>query len=169
MFGVSPFSFHAVNVLLHCWLVQRLFSFLLSSGACVSTALVASLLFGLHPLNSESVSNCVGRAEILSAHFFLSAIQSRGDSLSSGGFAFLAMLAKEGGVFSLAVLCGIELVELLSSPKCRDDFFQFACKLGLWLGYLLIFTSLRLWILNGTYPIFTSHDNPGKLDISYST
>jgi len=161
LFGVSPLSFHAVNVLLHCWLVQRFFSFLLSSGACVSTALVASLLFGLHPLNSESVSNCVGRAEILSAHFFLSAIQSRGDSLSSGGFAFLAMLSKEGGVFSLAVLCGIELVELVSSPRCRDEFFQFVCKVGLWLGYLLIFTSLRLWILNGTYPIFTSHDNPG--------
>ena len=169
MFGSSSLSFHIVNVFLHCWLVNRFFKFLRLLGHSLVISTVSALLFGLHPVNSESVANCVGRAEILSAHFFLSAVKNRNDSLSSGAFAFLAMMCKEGGIFCLAVLVGIEVFGLLRARRgvsvttfFSDEFWMFVTsKLMLWMGYLFIFISLRLWILNGTYPIFTPHDNPG--------
>lgn len=115
LFGSGPFSFHVVNVLLHAWLVNRFFWFVRYLGLDSSHSFLTVILFGLHPVNSESVANCVGRAEILSAHFFLSAIKSRDDSVLSGAFAFLSMLCKEGGVFSLALLIGIEVALLLRS------------------------------------------------------
>lgn len=164
LFGNSPFSFHLVNVLLHVWLVNRFFWFVRYLGLDAMHSFMTVIIFGLHPVNSESVANCVGRAEILSAHFFLSAINSREDSILSGAFAFLSMLCKEGGVFSLALLVGIEIALLLRStrsPSISSEFWIFvSSKLFLWLGYLLMFTSLRLCILSGTYPIFTPHDNP---------
>jgi len=169
VFGSSSVSFHFVNVFLHCWLVNRLFLFFRVLRHSVGVTTMSCLLFGLHPLNSESVANCVGRAEILSAHFFLSSIKNRNDSLSSGAFAFFAMMAKEGGIFCLAVLVGLEVFDLLRHRRgsnlaniFNDEFWLFVTsKLMLWMGYLFIFVSLRLWILNGTYPIFTPHDNPG--------
>ena len=70
----------------------------------------SSLLFGVHPLHSEAVANCVGRAEIISSHFVLSAIIYRDHALSSGIFTFLAMMSKETGVMCLPILVSIEII-----------------------------------------------------------
>ena len=63
--GVSPTSYHAVNLLLH-WL-NGLLVFLLVRGVSGRSwaALAASAVFACHPLTVESVTNVVGRADLL--------------------------------------------------------------------------------------------------------
>ena len=71
--GDDPGVFHAVNVALHgvvSLLVYRLARDLTTPLA----ALAAGLLFAVHPVHVEPVVNVVGRAEILSALFGLSAV-----------------------------------------------------------------------------------------------
>lgn len=63
--GLSPWSFHVVNVLLHaatCLLLFALVGFLFENQG---VALVAALLFAVHPIHTEVVAGIVGRAEIL--------------------------------------------------------------------------------------------------------
>lgn len=168
IFGSLPFWFHLINIFLHSWLVFRLHNALVKFGHAESTAFLASVLFGLHPINSESVANNVGRAEVLSAHFILSSIIYREDTVISGTSALLAMLCKEGGVFCLAILVALELIVLLNHRRRGELVFDtdfllyFIYKMLFWFSFLLVFISLRLWVLNGTYPVFTPPDNPAR-------
>ena len=71
--GGSPHPFHVVNIVLHaitCWLVLLLARRALSAPA----ALVAALLFAVHPVHVEAVANIVGRAEVLSTLFAVLAV-----------------------------------------------------------------------------------------------
>ena len=70
-----PRGFHVTSVWLHV-IVTALFAGLsvtLFAGR-TEPALVASLLFAVHPTHVESVASIVGRAEVLSALFFLAAV-----------------------------------------------------------------------------------------------
>ena len=76
------------------------------------------------------------------------------------------MLCKEGGVFCLAILVALEIIIIFNRKRRGEvildpDFILFfVYKMLFWFSYLLIFVSLRLWVLNGTYPVFTPPDNP---------
>jgi hypothetical protein len=72
--GGSSVVFHATNLLAHAsvaWLVGTLVRAL---GAGPTTALVASLLFVAHPLQTEAVSYVSGRTDVLCAAFALAAL-----------------------------------------------------------------------------------------------
>src|SRR6185295_12578707 len=63
--GISPWSYHLVNVSVHLvvtWLVYLLARQLTFSSAA---ALIAAVLFALHPIHTEAVAGAVGRAELL--------------------------------------------------------------------------------------------------------
>jgi tetratricopeptide (TPR) repeat protein len=69
--------FHAVNLLLHAgvtilvfWLAIRLFD--------AGVAVIAAVLFAVHPLHTEAVTSLVGRAELLGALFGLLAVLAAG-------------------------------------------------------------------------------------------
>ncbi|XP_011185465.2 protein O-mannosyl-transferase Tmtc3 [Zeugodacus cucurbitae] len=89
---LQPYGYHIVNVLLHivvCLLWRRVCRLLLlqCAGAVGATALeqrcnelrvntcsfLAALLFAVHPIHTEAVTGVVGRAELLSSIFYLSA------------------------------------------------------------------------------------------------
>ena len=81
MHGFHKVAYHAVNVGLHagvCVLLHR------SLGSPVlprrSQRLLATLLFALHTVHVEVVTNVVGRAELLSATFFFAALLLHGRS-----------------------------------------------------------------------------------------
>ena len=100
--GGRPALFHATNVLLHAVvtaLVLALAARLLGAGA----ALVAALLFAVHPVHVEAVASVVGRAELLAALGYLVAVLgyiADGDRRAQGGVS--------GGA-TLAVLLGATL------------------------------------------------------------
>jgi tetratricopeptide (TPR) repeat protein len=77
--GTDTFSYHAVNVLLHCansWLLflilRRLWSFVGGSG--ILPPVYGAALFLLHPLQTESVAYITSRSETLSILFAYSAL-----------------------------------------------------------------------------------------------
>jgi hypothetical protein len=71
--GGSPHWFHAVNVL---WagLAAALLTLLAGRLADPVTGLVAGLLFAVHPVHVEAVANVVGRAELMAAAGYATAL-----------------------------------------------------------------------------------------------
>lgn len=91
---LQPYGYHIVNMLLHivvCLLWRRVCRRLLlhcagAGGASISAltqrcnmlrintcSFLAALLFAVHPIHTEAVTGVVGRAELLSSIFYLSA------------------------------------------------------------------------------------------------
>src|SRR3989442_5687044 len=65
--------FHAVNLLWHAG-VSALVAVLARRWAGDAAALVAGMLFAVHPVHVEAVANVVGRAELMAAAFTLLAV-----------------------------------------------------------------------------------------------
>ena len=93
--GLSPYGYHFVNVVLHSSVCALFASFassvtqrhysppsssssssasVLSSSSHFLPALLASLLFSVHPIHTEPVSCIVGRSDVLCGFFYLCAI-----------------------------------------------------------------------------------------------
>lgn len=80
--SANPFGFHAVNVLLHlanCALVWRLTTHFPVAGdadeaVALRARLIATLLFALHPIQTEAVTYVTGRSMSLMALFGLAAL-----------------------------------------------------------------------------------------------
>lgn len=102
--GDKPALYHAINVVGH-GLVTLLVVLVLAQLATVPIAFAAGLLFAVHPVHVEAVSNVVGGAEVVATGFFLFAllIHLRGPSswpraLAVAALYGLAFGAKEGAV-----------------------------------------------------------------------
>ena len=78
--GLRPFGYRVVNLMLHALaaalvlLLARRVLGGLSPAAAVDPALVAGLLFALHPIHTEALGLVVGRSEILAAVGTLGAV-----------------------------------------------------------------------------------------------
>ena len=159
----SPSQFHLTNLLLHA-LVSHLFhTFLLSLLPSSPTALTAALLFAAHPIHTEAVAGVVGRAELLSAVFFLLTLithRRHGWSLGTSLLAAAATLAKEPGLTVLGVCFVLELVGLRGANK------RSLLKICLSLVAIL---SLRAAALGGSLPSFSKADNPASHSSSFLT
>jgi Flp pilus assembly protein TadD len=71
VFGLLPFGFHLVNLVLHggvVWLVFRLSARLFANR---TLAFVAAALFALHPIHTESVAWVAGVTDLQLAFFYL--------------------------------------------------------------------------------------------------
>jgi len=122
--GVSPFGYHLVNVLLHgavCVLVWRFVRRVLGDDA---VALLASMLFAVHPVHVEAVAGIVGRAETLAALFLLTGLLVLAPSATRPGagraliaaVAFLAaLLSKE------TAICFVPVALLVLHTLYRAD------------------------------------------------
>lgn len=92
--GLEPTGFHVANVVLHAAASVLLLA-VLARLVPWATALVAALLFAVHPVHTEAVASVVGRAEALAAVGFFAAWwcflaaegvwRSRGDARRSPG------------------------------------------------------------------------------------
>jgi len=74
LFGLNPAAHHFVNVLLHAANVVLLFLLLQSATGFRWRSLMVAALFGLHPMNVESVAWAAERKNLLSMFFFLFAL-----------------------------------------------------------------------------------------------
>ena len=104
--GGSPLVFHGTNVMLHA-ATSVLVVVLLAQLMSTPIALVAGLVFAVHPVHTEAVANVVGIAELLSAVAVLAAclVHIRGGessgwrtSLAIGLLYLVAFGAKESAV-----------------------------------------------------------------------
>jgi tetratricopeptide (TPR) repeat protein len=74
IWGLNPFGYHLTNLIFHmlsvllvCFLAGRIFG---DSDA----GLLAGLIFAVHPINTEAVTYIAGRADPMSAFFFMAAL-----------------------------------------------------------------------------------------------
>lgn len=144
--GLQPFGYHLVNVLLHgvvCVLFLYLCRIIQGRG---TWSLFSALLFAVHSVHTEAVSNIVGRAELLSCVFFLLSVLSYCQAISiyrelhirpsvtyhtrwplvmmSVLLSGMAMLSKEQGITSIGVYI------LLDILLCWDVVWS---KIHMWL------------------------------------
>ncbi|MEO8601838.1 MAG: DUF1736 domain-containing protein [bacterium] len=115
----EPFGFHLVNVALHALVSLAVLLLALDLLGAPIAALGAALLFAVHPVHSEAVTNVVGRAELLAALGVLTALlafaQARRSprrrwlwrALSLAAFA-AGMLAKESAITGLGLLAVLD-------------------------------------------------------------
>ncbi len=130
--GGSPLLFHLTNVLLHALCGLLLWSLLRRLRAGGPVALLAALLFLVHPLQTEAVAYVSGRKDLLCALFYLLALHAHLSAsrhlgvrrlLASAAFflsALLAYLAKEMALTLPAAALLVDRVELGARPTTGD-------------------------------------------------
>src|SRR5262245_60681751 len=80
--GTPIWSRHLINVLLNALVTLLLVRLTLRFGLGTLTAILAGLLFALHPAHVEAVAGLVGRAELLAALWILLALHVHDRGLS---------------------------------------------------------------------------------------
>ena len=72
--GFNPVSYHTTNLILHLFNTLLVFMFILILAKEKISAFIVALLFGIHPLNVESVAWVTARKNLLFVLFYLSAM-----------------------------------------------------------------------------------------------
>lgn len=114
VWGLNPIGYHVVNVLLHAagaLLLWRVLATLKIPGA-----LLAALLFGLHPLHVESVAWITERKNVLSGLFYFAAGLAYlriDDSRNSTRQYIVSMVLFVCALFSKSVTCTLPAALLL--------------------------------------------------------
>jgi tetratricopeptide (TPR) repeat protein len=117
-----PPGYHLTNLVLHAVSGFLLFLLCASLVGAGPVPLFAMLIFLVHPAHSEAVTAAIGRAELLSAAFFLGAwlLFRRGQLLGATVVFFLALLSKENTI----VLPGVLLLDRWLSREPRSKTFR---------------------------------------------
>jgi tetratricopeptide (TPR) repeat protein len=111
--GQRPTGYHVANFLLHWADVILLFFLIRRISGSLRLGAIAAGLFAVHPIAVESVTNIVGRADLLAtfcvllgAHFYLRATEPArtGWLLGLATISTVGVLCKESGVMILGVI-----------------------------------------------------------------
>jgi|GEM_PF-1685761 len=99
LWGMYPAGFHLTNILLHIGCVLLLFYIVLPVSGSKSVAFFSSLIFGLHPINTEAVTYISGRSDSLFLFFML---------------ASLLLYIKEGGHKNIIIKTGCMALSVIA-------------------------------------------------------
>jgi tetratricopeptide (TPR) repeat protein len=117
LFGLWPGGFHAASVLAHLlavWLLYALAARLLGDRR---SALVAALVFALHPIHVESVAWVSAVCDLLVTVFFLGAclsyLRACEEPARRGRWMFLALLFFAGALLSKEIAVGLPALVFL--------------------------------------------------------
>jgi hypothetical protein len=113
-----PAWFHAMNVLWHAG-AATIVAALARRWSDWTTALVAGLIFAVHPVHVEAVANVIGLGELMAAAGVCLAVYAavvRQDVLLSGAALVLGLLSKENAVVAPALIIWAWIVGLPSRP-----------------------------------------------------
>jgi tetratricopeptide (TPR) repeat protein len=125
LFGVEPWGFHLVNLLLHAISAVLLFRFLARATGRTAGPLLAALLFAAHPVTVEAVAWISERKAVLSTALAMGSIVAWGAYArrpSAARYALaaalflLALLAKPGVVALPLVLLALDAWPLRRAP-----------------------------------------------------
>lgn len=148
--GIKPIIYHLTNNFIHIANALLLFFLLNKFLRRKSIAILAALLFLIHPLQTEAVTYVSGRGDPMSVLFMLLAIVAflYDRRFFSYLFAVLALLSRE-----TAVLFPLYLMVFLIAFLYKDDSFWISFKKSLkkswpYLGISLIYGISRLTIFN---------------------
>ncbi|XP_066930316.1 protein O-mannosyl-transferase TMTC1-like [Clytia hemisphaerica] len=187
VFGLNPFGYHLVNVLLHILVCNVLFQVLRDIVLFdTKLSLMATILFATHPVHVEAVTGVVGRADVLSCLFVLLAFKAyhkylattqkdvffTSDLLIAVAYGTSTFFIKEHSVMIFFVLIGYDA---LHNKQCVASMFtggihsstkhmqtRFFKRIGLLLVWFLALFRYRMHLMNYTLPKFKLEDNPAS-------
>jgi Flp pilus assembly protein TadD len=118
--GGHPFGYHLVNLLLHAAGSWLLYLVALEVGLSVGAALLAAIVFAVHPLHSEAVAWGVGRPELMMALGVLAGLWCAGRGYRNWALAAFAcgLLSKEQAVVLPALVI---LYDFCMGRECPPD------------------------------------------------
>ena len=166
--GAAPGGYHWLNLLLHALNIALVYLLGLVLFEEIPAAALLAALWGLHPVLTESVTNIVGRADLLSAFGVLAALLAYRRSLRTSGARKAAWIA----AVALAVTIGVFSKESGIVAVAAIALYDFAFeRTAPWRsripGYLavavpsLVFLFVRARVLaNAAYAPFPFCDNP---------
>jgi hypothetical protein len=174
-------GFHLVNVGLHglvTGLVTESARYVLEND---EASLIAGLVFGLHPVHAEAVSNITSRGELLMSLFFLVAFLSFASHLNKSGWKSivaiylvpwvcmtLSMFSKEQGATTLISLVFYDfllhhssVVEYLPKLLSRDtQALSFLFRTIILAIQTVLVCAWRYWLNGESSPDFIFDQNP---------
>ncbi|KRX87392.1 Transmembrane and TPR repeat-containing protein 2 [Trichinella pseudospiralis] len=188
---LNPFGYHLFNVLIHGMVTSAVFAIVHGTVGQLEISSMASVLFSVSPIHTESVAGVVGRADLLATLFCLLALMAylktvewrrlnNGNKLgcwfaSLGAICLssLATLAKEHGLSVLGVCILYELLivqrvdRLWIRQSQRRRTRHKSNELDAVCLWMLIFGAasalfFRLWVMNFQSPNFSAFDNPAS-------
>jgi hypothetical protein len=89
--GDDPIGYQRINVGLHATSAVLFFILLIRLGVANLASLGGALFFAIHPVNTESVTNIVGRSDLLSCLFMLTGMLAYIQFRTSGKWAWAAL------------------------------------------------------------------------------
>lgn len=133
LWGMDPTFMHLENIIVH--LANACLVFLIASRLPVSSdfknyPFLCALLFGLHPINSESVNWIAGRTDVFACLFVLLAVywliraieeQSTRLAVVSFVFAFVGTMTKETGIMFIPAA----FIIIFYWPVVPEDNYQY--------------------------------------------
>lgn len=153
VFGENPFWFHFVNILVHIGAAITVFIFLnkLTANRSPLTALFISIIFLIHPVQTEAVSYISGLSDPLYVLFgFLSLIFFlRKKTLFSLIFFSLSLLSKETGIVFFGIISLLSVIPAeagiyLNRPRIKSGMTMLVPYLIVVSVYLLFhFTTIN--------------------------
>ena len=144
--------FHAVNLFWHAGAAVAVAA-LARRWAGTTAALVAGLLFAVHPVHVEAIANVIGRAELMAAVGACLAVYAAVAKESVGWSALaliVGLLSKENAAVAPGLILWAWLVGLSPPPRHRMMAF-----VGSWLAIAAVYVAVRGAVLD---PYTRLHD-----------
>ncbi len=146
-FGLDPTGYHIINIFLHSINSFLLYSLTLKTINKKLLALLVALIFAIHPIHTETVSNITGLSELLSTFFMLLAFwcycaneKAYLKYFVSLFLYLLAIMSKENGAILIGVIILFDVCNNWSNiSKLKSKAFYY-------LGYfltLLVYVSIK--------------------------
>ncbi|MGD1032743.1 MAG: glycosyltransferase family 39 protein, partial [Opitutaceae bacterium] len=133
--GFSPWSYHAVNLLIHVLAALALFGIVRRTLGRTRLAAAAALVWAVHPLTTEAVTYIVQRAESLMALFYLLTLYCFIRFAGKGGSAAGPGRAPRGG----------------GATRAWAALSVLACLLGMGTKEVMVSAPLAVFIYDRTF------------------
>lgn len=160
IFGDNPWGFHLVNILFHIFNTALAYLIARRLTGDWRPAIAAGLIFGLHPVHTESVTWISGLTDVMCMSFLgaafyihIACMEKDGSALRKTGMIalaasafFLSLLCKEAAILFPALIIGYNyLVRKKLSPL----------PVVAYSGVAAAYLALRVSVLGGFIPITT--------------
>lgn len=158
LFGLDVFGWHLFSLLTHLGVVYLVYRLALQWNLSREVAMASALLFGLHPVHSESVAWVAALPDPLAAVFILSSLllyerYYRGRATkqivlgASIALALAAMLSKEVAIVFPVFLVAREIFDRLQAEQPGRTISRAAMRTAPFFAMIVIYLSLRYYVL----------------------
>lgn len=121
--GPDPYGYHALNFLLHAVNIALVYALGLVIFKRIPAALLLSALWGIAPVLTESVTNIVGRSDMLAAFAVLAGLLCHRKALDATGVRKGAWLAAIGLAAAIGIFSKESAIVLLAILAAYDVAF----------------------------------------------